>query len=85
VVPLLLALGLATFGAISLHRTWHTTNTRLNRLATLIIHDDTRRERASTANEYLCTLRGFESATTKDQRANTERRLSALEQAATER
>jgi len=86
VVPLLVALGLATFGAITLHRTWHTTNTRLNRLANLITHDDTSHdphERAATANEYLRTLRGFESATTKEQRATTERRLTTLEQATT--
>jgi hypothetical protein len=87
VVPLLVALSLATFGAIALRRAWHTTNTRLNRLANRLTHDDTSHphERAATANEYLHTLRDFEYATSKEQRVTTEQRLTTLEQATTER
>ncbi|MGB3443484.1 MAG: hypothetical protein WBA97_32510 [Actinophytocola sp.] len=87
VIPLLVALGLAVFGAIALHRTWHTTNTRLNRLANLLASDSTPptpHERVATATEYLHTLRGFETATTKEQRATTEQRLATLEQTITE-
>ena len=84
VIPLLMAVGLALFGAIVLHHDWHTTNTRLNRLADLITYgknSQTPRERAATAGEYLHTLRAFESATTKEQRVTTEQRLTTLEQA----
>ncbi|GAB1510447.1 hypothetical protein [Actinophytocola sp. KF-1] len=82
VLPLLVALGLAAAGAVALHRTWHTTNTRLNRLATLLAADDTGpppRDGVETATEYLRALHGFDTATTKEQRATTAQRITALE------
>ena len=85
-VPLLVAAGLVAFGAFFLHRTWLAPNARLNRLATLITHDDDQpgrdpHQRAARANEYLRTLRAFESATTKAQRTEVRRLLTELEQA----
>ncbi len=85
VLLLLVSSGLVTIGAIR-GRTWQTTNTRLNRVADLITHDDETgrapHERATTAAEYVHALRDFDTAITKAQRTRVEQRLTALEETA---
>jgi hypothetical protein len=84
-VLLLVAFGFVVFGAASVHRNWLVPNTRLNRLACLITPErpgGTPHERAAITDEYLRTLRDFATASTAEQRADVERRLTELEEVA---